>query len=398
MEPAASFFDEPRTFRAKTPQGALAAVKAALGPDAIIMSCEEVGKSLFKPATIEVVARAPHALDPSALAAPLPARRDDDDDTAEAHREDDETATPLSVARASRAFGFAPQNGPKGPTKRRSIPGTNRRSIPRTPSHDGVPGPVDIDPESILIDLGIDPLLARELSVDMGPRDDQRGVLQSARRMLKNQVTLSRPPWTPDPTNERSVIALLGPTGAGKTTTAAKIAARAMMERGLKVVLITLDHYRVGAADQLLRYGDLMGVQVIPAADPKSFTRALDNCLDADLVLVDTAGRSPHDHQTIAQQAATLRLCPDVERVLVVPATTSGRQLGRVHERFLPMGLDRMIVTKVDESEGPASVLSVAARLEIPLAAMGDGQSVTDDLRRVTWDWLLSDFSAAVSA
>ena len=120
---------------------------------------------------------------------------------------------------------------------------------------------------------------------------------------------------------DRRVVALVGPTGVGKTTTIAKIAARALLESGLRVALITVDTYRIGACEHLGRYGEIMGVKTQVARDATSLAAAVARA-DADLVLIDSAGRS--DAETIANQMGLLRAAPGVEMHLVLSAA-SGR-------------------------------------------------------------------------
>ncbi|MCP4500292.1 MAG: hypothetical protein GY822_10065 [Deltaproteobacteria bacterium] len=245
-----------------------------------------------------------------------------------------------------------------------------------------------------LIDRGLDEKLATGLVDDafrqMGGRVDPIGRL---RRTVRGMISISRAPWSPDPTGDRSVIALVGPTGVGKTTTVAKIAARARMEFGLKVCMVTIDTYRIGAIDQLARYGELMGVPTYVARDQSSFGDALEHTKDADLVLVDTAGRSPTDKDAIAQQAALLRSWSELQMHLAVPASTSSRQLSVILDRYQTMDPERILITKVDEAVGPGSVFNIASRADAPISCITDGQRVPEDLHAPSMstivDWVV---------
>jgi flagellar biosynthesis protein FlhF len=155
---------------------------------------------------------------------------------------------------------------------------------------------------------------------------------------------------------------MVGPTGVGKTTTLAKMAARALLETKKRVAFVTVDTYRIGATEQLARYAEIMGVPVLVARDRSELLRAMDRVADAELVLVDTAGRSsPED---VARQAALVRTIPRVQLQLCAP--------------------DRLALTKIDEAAGPGSVLSASVRICRPISCVADGQRVPEDIHAYT--------------
>jgi flagellar biosynthesis protein FlhF len=406
-----------RTFRAATPRAALAAVKAALGAEAVIHSCHEVESRFLGRSEIEVVASAPSATsatpDPRGTGtkgAPPDTRRTSAPAVAVASsmvtasntptRNDASPQDAYRIAQAARLFGFiaepsAPFSAPSpvsdSPIKRRPKPRTARRGKTATVEEELANVEAKEHVANILQHRGVERELTMSLLEGCSTSDgDPTALITDLRRAWVERLSFARAPWQPDPTRERSVIALVGPTGSGKTTTVAKIAALAALEFRARVLMLTLDVHRVGAAEQLIRYGQLMGIRTESVATREGFLRAIDSADDADLVVIDTAGRSPSDHEVIAQQTAILRLVPTIERYLVVPAMASSQHARRIQERYFPMTPERLIVTKADEAEGAGSVLHVATRLGLPISCYTDGQRVPDDIRRVNPSILLA--------
>jgi len=181
------------------------------------------------------------------------------------------------------------------------------------------------------------------------------------------------------------VIALVGPTGVGKTTTIAKLAACAVMHHGpAKVALVSTDHYRIGAAAQLEHYGRLLGVRVYPAYDAAGLAQTLHQLRDHHTVLVDTAGVSGSDPRLQQQMdvlrdagahgAAQLRAC------LVLAANAQAPALDESVRAYLPCKPSACIATKLDEAPSLGGLLSVLIRHGIPLDCTTDGQRVPEDI------------------
>jgi flagellar biosynthesis protein FlhF len=167
------------------------------------------------------------------------------------------------------------------------------------------------------------------------------------------------------------VAALVGPTGVGKTTTIAKLAAYAKLELKQKVALLTLDTFRMAAVDQLHQYVE----------DLRSAMRFYQ---DRALVLIDTAGHSPKDSEVQGQLRRFLDELPGVETHLVLSATTKPRDLADIAQRFEPLKPGRLIFTKLDETCTFGPLLSTLVRVKRPLSYLGTGQDVPQDLEMAT--------------
>jgi flagellar biosynthesis protein FlhF len=177
------------------------------------------------------------------------------------------------------------------------------------------------------------------------------------------------------------VYALVGPTGAGKTTTVAKIAARAVVRFGAaNVALLTTDGYRIGAHEQLRIYGRILDVPVHAVRNQADLSSILAELRGRHLVLIDTIGMSQRDAM-VAQHAAMLSGSGDVKRLLLLQTTSSTRTLEEVVAAYESTGVHGCILTKTDEAVGLAGALDVIVRHALPLHYVTDGQRVPEDLR-----------------
>ncbi|TAA10147.1 flagellar biosynthesis protein FlhF [Pseudoxanthomonas winnipegensis] len=180
--------------------------------------------------------------------------------------------------------------------------------------------------------------------------------------------------------DEGGVIALVGPTGAGKTTTAAKLAARfAARHRARDVALITTDCERPGAHEQLQAYGRKLGITVCEARGIGGLQLALEQLADYPLVLVDTTGYAPTD-RALFNQILWLRATTKVCSLLVLPANGHAQDMGEVIRRYRPAAPEGLILTKLDETGYLGSALSVAARTAMPIAYTTNGQRIDSDI------------------
>lgn len=183
---------------------------------------------------------------------------------------------------------------------------------------------------------------------------------------------------------EGRIVAFIGPTGVGKTTTIAKLAANYSLQKGKQVALITADTYRIAAVDQLKRYAEILNLPLEVIFTPADLPAAIARHASADMILIDTAGRSPHQGMHLAELRDLIRQCPGVSRVLVVSATTKADDLVEIYTRFSMLRPDQLVFTKLDETKTAGSLLSLVKRARIPVSYVTFGQNVPDDLEMVT--------------
>jgi flagellar biosynthesis protein FlhF len=172
----------------------------------------------------------------------------------------------------------------------------------------------------------------------------------------------------------------VGPPGAGKTTTIAKIAARERAQRGRKLSLLAADGFRVGAVEQLRLYADLIGSPFAVARTPAEIERSL--VATASPVLVDTAGRSIGDARAL-EVAERLSSLPGVRTHVVLPAGSSVRQAARLLDAYGARAR-RVVLTRLDEGDSVAPLLRLIAERDLTLSYLGTGQRVPDDLERAS--------------
>ena len=180
--------------------------------------------------------------------------------------------------------------------------------------------------------------------------------------------------------NRPKVVALIGPTGVGKTTTLAKIAARFVLEQGARVALITADTYRISAVEQLKTYSDILGLPLEIVYNPDALKKAIDKHKDKQLILIDTAGRSQYNEYQMKELSGLLSIDADIEKHLVMSATTKTSDGIELLENFSICQPDRVIFTKVDETGTHGIILNILHRRKVALSYVTNGQSVPDDI------------------
>lgn len=176
------------------------------------------------------------------------------------------------------------------------------------------------------------------------------------------------------------VVAVVGPTGAGKTTTLAKLAATFKLVEGFTVGFASVGAHRVGGADQLKTYAEIIDVPFASASSQAEIGRAMQSLGDVDLVFVDTAGISPRDGVKIRELSDFLAEIRPDETHLVVSAASTEQFLRSTLERFEPLSCDRLILTKFDEAAALGHLLSVIPQSAKPISYLTMGQAVPDDI------------------
>ena len=176
------------------------------------------------------------------------------------------------------------------------------------------------------------------------------------------------------------VVALIGPTGVGKTTTIAKLAASFKFVNGYDVGLVTLDTYRIAAVQQLKTYADIIGIPVNVILTPDELREARETFAEKDIVLVDTAGRSQRNAEKMEELKLFLE-AGDFDQVhLVISSTVGESSLDEIMERFAPLATDHMILTKLDEGTCPGHTLRTVLKSGKSLSYLTTGQEVPDDI------------------
>jgi flagellar biosynthesis protein FlhF len=222
--------------------------------------------------------------------------------------------------------------------------------------------------------------VAADLDPRIAPADVHEPMLAGLIRTLR--LTRS------EPIDEGGVIALVGPTGAGKTTVAAKLAARfAARHRARDVALVSIDRERAGGSEYLHALGRRLGITVCDSDPGDALSATLDQLQDYPLVLVDTAGFGVRD-RALLRQILWLRSASRVRSLLVLPANANPLDLGDLVRRYRPAAPEGVVLTKLDETGRPGAALSMLAAHDVGLAYATNGQSVPGDIEAADADRL----------
>ena len=369
-----------RRFEAATVTEALARVRADLGPDAVILHARapEPGASQGR---VEVLA----AVDDVAVTESRPARPE---------------TTPSREGDDRQPLGFA-RESPATPRVSRAVELEDRGETDRME-----------EMYRMLLELREGqaptprmPLALRPLYREMCRRELPGGLVRRLLLNLPAEVRLGRGGTVrpsvqaalagafhvqglPRPGRQPRIIALVGPTGVGKTTTIAKLAGQCRQRDGMSVALMSLDTYRIGATAQMQIYAELLGAPLHVVRSSEEIARAVRAESSADLVLVDSMGRSPQHREGIADLQSLLRQIPTAEVHLVVSATTKGSDLEDIVRRFQPLQYQHVVITKLDEARFPGPILGLALNRKLSISYLATGQEVPNDLEPATPDRL----------
>ena len=184
--------------------------------------------------------------------------------------------------------------------------------------------------------------------------------------------------------NSPRIIALVGPTGVGKTTTTAKLAAMYALNRGNKVALITMDIFRVGAVEQIMTYSRIMGIPLEVASTPKELEKAVEKHSSCDLIFIDTAGRSHKDKEKLDEMKNFLEDKIQMEVFLCLSATTKDRELEEILKRFSIFQINKVVFTKIDECESLGNMVNLLMKDNLQIAYFTTGQRVPEDIEIAT--------------
>lgn len=176
------------------------------------------------------------------------------------------------------------------------------------------------------------------------------------------------------------IVAFVGPTGVGKTTTIAKLAAKLHIEKKMKVGLVSIDNYRIGAFDQLKTYSAIIGLPCIPAFTKDDLVKALKKLKGMDFILVDTAGQSHLDYKRLSELRDIMTLDCDFSTQLVVSSTTGRLDMKEFVESFKILSPSGYIFTKVDETKRRGGIIDQLIEYQLPVSFLTNGQEVPEDI------------------
>lgn len=239
-----------------------------------------------------------------------------------------------------------------------------------------------------LLASGMDETLARHLiekaqnSLEPEKLSDASSVREHLARLVLKSTPASGPLQAP--AGEPIVAAFVGPTGVGKTTTIAKLAAHYALGEKRQVALLTLDTYRIAAVEQLRLFAKIIGLPVDIVLTADELAQALGRHHDKEIVLIDTAGRSQRDALQMAELTSFFTDNPRVAVHLVLSATASIANLTDTVARFKPLGLTSLLFTKLDESTAFGPLLSTALHTQLPMSYFTTGQRVPEDIEVAT--------------
>jgi flagellar biosynthesis protein FlhF len=368
-----------KTFYTKTMPEALRDVKSHFGPEALILSTKEIRRrsGVWGSASgFEVVA----AIDDSDNVDTFsPSERSSSTETA---LEDVPALETYSAAGRfrTRAHDVKPVAG-----KRRLITGAAAlEMLPKEepPFKGRVPASIYND----LVTCGVEPPLAGNLlqrALECASPRQRRSRPALMRSVTQAALEIVSVPSYQNGSPAKRIVAFVGPTGVGKTTSIAKLAAHLALKKKKKVILMTMDGYRIGAIEQLRAYAGLMGIPFRYTSEVSELVAAIQENRQRDYILIDTAGRGPRDLRSIQKLAAFLKGSDAIERHLVLSATTKPSDLRKITDQFEICGPDHLLFTKLDETTTPGPILNELVRTRKSFSYYTDGQKVPDDLHPV---------------
>ncbi|MFW5451111.1 MAG: flagellar biosynthesis protein FlhF [Methylophagaceae bacterium] len=226
------------------------------------------------------------------------------------------------------------------------------------------------------LQMGVHVDLAKQITSQTSASHDLETAWHHSLGILANQIE----PLADDIINDGGIYSLVGPTGVGKTTTIAKIAARCALKHGAKnVALITTDCYRIGGQEQLRTYARILGVPVRVAKTHQELHDSLNDLLDRRFILIDTAGMNQRDMKLTEKFALLQNQSPHIKNYLTLSATTQVNVLNDIINAFSHLKLSGCILTKTDEANSLGGAISAMIRHRLPLAYVCNGQQVPED-------------------
>lgn len=401
-----------KVFEAPDMASGLKMVKDALGPDALILSTKSIRRGklgvIGKP-MLEITAAVDQpAVTEKKVFNPAQRMRQTRKSFAAANLQDeelnyqniwDESNADLQLKQRPRTQSYTPPETPSVHEEinqlRSVIEGLNRK-IEKidTPAYSASPyvepeflqQPVQVEPDnqellSRLMQCGINIQLAASISglvygqAEQSAKTEAQLLLDTVAGLLQVSSAFA------DEDSSQKRMALIGATGVGKTTTIAKIAAGYLSSFAKKAGLITIDTYRIAAVEQLKVYGEIMQVPVEVVIKPDQMEAAFERLSDCDLILIDTAGRSPRDQHELHELTHFLKPHYHIENHLVLDASKREDELLATINHFgANISVDNIIFSKIDECERLGVLLNLHSKKKLPLSFLTNGQRVPEDI------------------
>jgi flagellar biosynthesis protein FlhF len=223
-------------------------------------------------------------------------------------------------------------------------------------------------------------MLNKQLTEDN--RNDVPAIRTSLKSLIEGLVVAAKPVVLNQ--HRPTIMAFIGPTGVGKTTTIAKLAARCTLQMKKKVTLVTIDTYRIAAVEQLKTYAKIMDLPIFVCYSVDDMRRTINESRDSSLILIDTAGHSQTDSEQVKDLKNYFRQEEDIDVLLVLSATTKSNDLRDITERFSIVGADKLVFTKLDETTTYGPLLNETMRTKLPIGYFTTGQNVPDDIETAT--------------
>ncbi len=373
---------------AKTSREAMRQLREVLGPDAVILSNRAVdgGVEVLALPAEDIAAMAPPAME--APAAVSPARAPE---PRVQHRSEPEPAVTFK-RRLIERIAVPSQDGSQ---LAQSVISEIKTLHMRLESQladltwRDLPGrdPAGATVMRDMLAAGFSATLAREL-LETLPKGEEEQVRAWMRNTLMKRLQVIQS--ENELLESGGVFALMGPTGAGKTTTTAKLAARFVVRHGAdKLALLTTDSYRIGGHEQLRIYGKILGVTVHAVRDAADLRLALSELRNKHTVLIDTVGMSQRDRAVAEQVEMLCQAGKPIKRLLMLNATSHGDTLDEVVQAYRTRGLDGCILTKIDEAASLGPALDCAIRHELNVHYLATGQRVPEDLHLANRQYLI---------
>jgi len=395
-----------KKYQAKTTREALLLVKAELGPDAVILKIHEPKNVLGKSEGVEVTAALDDSLQPEPA---MPNAQEPTGNIGAYDRKGVKKVSWRNIDEESKAFDSASKNavGLTGKVDKtmhevqalrqdvhhlRDELKTNLKTATA-----GLPAEFQSLAKGLeragLTQPVVQDVLA-ELMISC-PAEDRNGqtILAAAKKVIANRIPVC--PGVPSRKGRSAVMLLLGPTGVGKSTTIAKIAGREVLRGNKSVAIITTDCYRMGALEQMQSFAAAANIELETVFGPEDVQDALERLKHHQLILVDTAGRSRNNQEHLDELKAFVNAVHPDEVHLVLSLNTRDRDLIEMVELFRPMGVDRILFTKQDETFELGGLLWLPMQTKLPISFVATGQRIPDDLleaeRTMLATWVLGE-------